>query len=127
MAKKILVIDDEQMVTGSLTKLLKKSGYEVDAANNGVDAMKKVKEADFDLIISDIRMPGEDGIEIVKKIRSFLKESKKNIIPEILITGYASEDKYQSAIELQVRAYINKPFDIKELLETVKEILGTSS
>ena len=124
MVRKILVIDDEQMVTRSLTKLLKKSGYEVDAANNGTEAMKKVREADFDLIISDIRMPGEDGIEIVKNIRSYLRDNKKNKIPEILITGYASEDKYQSAIELEVRAYINKPFDIKELLETVKEILG---
>ena len=124
MSKDILVIDDEEMVTLSLKKLLKKSGYEVDTANNGTDVMKKIKEANFDLIISDIRMPGEDGIEIVKKIRAYLQDNKKDKIPEILITGYASEDKYQSAVELQVRAYINKPFDIKELLQTVKDILG---
>ena len=124
MSKNILVIDDEEMVTLSMKKLLKKSGYEVDTSNSGTDAMKKIKESDFDLIISDIRMPGEDGIEIVKKIRAYLLDNKKEGIPEILITGYASEDKYKSAVELQVRAYINKPFDITELLQTVKEILG---
>ena len=124
MSKNILVIDDEEMVTLSIKRLLRKSGYEVDTSNNGTDAMKKIKESDFDLIISDIRMPGEDGIEIVKKIRVYLLDNKKEKIPEILITGCASEDKYKSAVELQVRAYINKPFDITELLQTVKEILG---
>ena len=124
MSKNILVIDDEEMVTLSLKRLLKKSGYEVDTANHAAEAMKKIRDAHFDLIISDIRMPGEDGIEIVKKIRAYLQDNKRDKIPEILITGYASEDKYQSAVELQVRAYINKPFDIKELLETVRGILG---
>ena len=124
MSKSILVIDDEEMVTVSMKKLLKKAGYEVDTSNNGTDAMKKIKESNFDRIISDIRMPGEDGIEIVKKIRAYLLDNKKEKIREILITGYASEDKYKSAVELQVRAYINKPFDITELLQTVKDILG---
>ena len=123
MAQKILVIDDEELVTISLKNLLKKKGYFVCVAQNYQEAMEGVKEHDFDLIVSDIRMAGEDGIEIVKNIRAYLKENKKDMIPEILITGYASEDKYQSAIELGVRAYLNKPFDIKEFLETVREAL----
>ena len=124
MPKKILVIDDEELVTASLKKLLKKSGYDVVIAQNSQEAMKSVKENDFDLIVSDIRMAGEDGIEIVKNIRSYLQENKKNRIPEMLITGYASKDKYQSAVELKVSAYVNKPFDIKEFLETVRRILS---
>ncbi len=124
MPKKILVIDDEAMVTESVKKLLKKSGYEVEIAHSGAEAIKKIKDANFNLIISDIRMPGEDGIEIIKNIRSYLRENKRDLIPEILITGYASQDKYKSAIELKVRAYLNKPFDIKELLEKIKEILS---
>ena len=124
MAKKILVIDDEELVTKSLKNLLKKKGYLVFIASNYQEAMEGVKGNDFDLIVSDIRMAGEDGIEIVKNIRSYLKENNKGMIPEILITGYASEDKYQSAIELGVHAYLNKPFDIKEFLETVREALN---
>ena len=123
MAKKILVIDDEQLVRDSLKNLLKRKGYDVNIASNFQEAMESVKGNDFDLIVSDIRMAGQDGIEIVKNIRTYLTESKKSMVPEILITGYASEDKYQSAIELGVHAYIHKPFDIKEFLETVKETL----
>ena len=124
MPKKILVIDDEVLVVESLKRLLKKAGYIVSTAQNYQEAIEGVKKNDFDLIISDIRMAGEDGIEIVKNIRSYLQENKKGMIPEILITGYVSEDKYQVAIELGVRAYLNKPFDIKEFLETVSEILN---
>ena len=124
MAKRILVIDDEELVTGSLKKLLKKSGYDVVIAQNSQEAMKSVKENDFDLIVSDIRMAGEGGIEIVKNIRSYLQEHKKDRIPEMLMTGYASKDKYQSAVELKVCAYLNKPFDVKEFLETVSKILN---
>jgi len=123
MPKRILVIDDEQLVRESLKILLKKKGYDVFIAQNYQEAMDNVKENEFDLIISDIRMAGRDGIEIVKSIRSYMAENKKKMIPEILITGYAREDKYQDAIELGVQAYILKPFDIKEFLDSVQETL----
>ena len=124
MAKKILVIDDEKLVTGSLEKLLKKVGYIVKTAQNYQEALEAIGESYFDLIISDVRIPDKDGIEIIKGIRAYLQQNQKTPIPEILITGYASKEKYQSAVDLNIRGYINKPFDVKEFLATVEGVLS---
>jgi len=102
MVKKILIIDDEELVIESLKKLLKKKGYESEIARNGEEAISKVKEGDFNLIISDIRMPEKDGIETVKEIREILKQANKEKIPEILITGYADEERMEEAEKLNV-------------------------
>ena len=69
-------------------------------------------------------MPDLDGIETIEQIRTYLKQSNKKPIPEILITGYADEDKYKSALDLKVADYIFKPFDIKEFVEVVKRNLN---
>ena len=116
MAKKILVIDDEELITKTLLKLLSKEGYEATVVRSGKEAMEKVKEIDFDLIISDVRMPEMDGVETIKKIRSYLKKNNKSLPPEVLITGYADKEKYEEAIALKVADYIYKPFDIKDFL-----------
>ena len=123
MAKKILVIDDEGLVTASLKQLLKKSGYEVEIANHVHAAMEMIKKIDFDLIISDIRMPEINGVEAVKKIREYLLQAGKPPVPEILITGYASKENLEEAQRLKVADYIYKPFNIKEFLEVVKKTL----
>lgn len=123
MTKKILVIDDEEIITKTLQKLLKKEGYDITITQSGQDAVEKVKTQDFDLIISDVRMPQMDGIETIEGIRKYLKEQDKPLIPEILITGYADEEKYKCAINLKVAEYIFKPFDAKELLGAVKRNL----
>lgn len=126
MAKKILVIDDEGIVTKSLQKLLKKEGYEVVAANSGKEAIEKARNADFDLIVSDIRMPVINGIDTLREIRQITKELGKRPIPEVVITGYADEDYYKRALELKVAEYIYKPFDTKELLEAIKKNLDVA-
>ena len=124
MAKKILVVDDEELITKSLLKLLGNEGYIVTIARSGTDAIEKVKEADFDLIVSDVRMPELDGVETIKQIRAYFKKSNKKSIPEILITGYADVDKYEKAMDLKVTDYIYKPFDITEFLRVVKKGIG---
>lgn len=121
MGKSILIIDDEVIVTKSLASLLKKRGYEVSAAQNAIEAVEKVKQTDFDLIVSDIRMPQVDGIEAIMKIRKYLSENKKKPIPEVLITGYANEESYRKALELKVADYIFKPFDSDVFLEVVEK------
>ncbi|MCF7908525.1 MAG: response regulator [Candidatus Omnitrophica bacterium] len=120
MVKRILIIEDEQIITKSLQRLLKKEGYQVEISNNGADALEKIKAGEFNLIVSDIRMPDMDGIETIKAIRKSLTEQGKPLIPEILITGYADESKYQEALELKVADYLYKPFDIKDFLEAVR-------
>jgi len=114
MAKKILVVDDEEIVSKSLLKLLKGQGYEPTIAKSGKEAIERAKKNDFDLLIVDVRMPEMDGIETIKEIRAYLEKSDRKLIPEVLITGYADADKYTSAMELEVNDYLYKPFDNKE-------------
>ncbi|MDP1854326.1 MAG: response regulator [Candidatus Omnitrophota bacterium] len=122
MHKHILVIDDENLVTDSIKRLLKKHGYNVTIANSGKDAIEiaKIKESGFDLIIADIRMPEMDGIETIKRIREIVKTP----VPEILITGYASEENFKEAQNLKVADYIYKPFDVHNFMEVVRRNLN---
>ena len=124
MPKNILVIDDEELITNSLLKLLSEEGYKVKVVSNGRDAIEMVKENDFDLIISDVRMPELDGIETIGAIRSYLKKTNKKPIPEIVITGYADNERYEAAIELKVADYLYKPFGVEYFLKTVKRALS---
>ena len=123
MAKKILVIDDEELIIVSLQKLLTRSGYDVVIVQDSGLALQAIKEKDFDLIISDVRMPNMDGIGVIRQIRSYLQESGKKSIPEVLITGYADLDRYQKAQALNVAGYVYKPFDNAEFLRIIKEVL----
>ena len=123
MAKKILVIDDEELIIKSLRKLLEKNGFKVFVAKNGQDAIIMAEEENFDLIIADIRMPGINGVEAVQLIFENLENKKVSRIPTIFITGYADKNIKQRATALNPIAYIYKPFDISELVDRVKEVL----
>jgi len=124
MSKKILVIDDEELIIKSLTKLLEKNKFEVFVTKRGQDALVMVEEMDFDLIISDIRMPGMDGIESIEGIFNILKE-KDAAKPEVIfITGYADKELEARAKSLNPAAYIYKPFDILTLVDSIKGTLS---
>ncbi len=123
MAKRILIVDDEAMITKSLKKLLTKEGFEPVIVSGGNEALGQVKTNDFDLLIIDIRMPQMDGIETIRAIREYMAVEGKDPIPEIVITGYADENKYKCAVDLKVNAYIYKPFDTSEFLGTIREVL----
>ncbi len=123
MAKKILVIDDEELIIKSLRKLLEKNGFLIYVAKNGQDAIVMAEEENFDLIIADIRMPGINGVDTVQSIFENLESRKVSKIPTIFITGYADKSIKQRATALKPIAYIYKPFDISELVDRVKEVL----
>jgi len=123
MAKKILVIDDEELIVRSLKKLLEKNAFTVFLAKNGQDALIMAEEEDFDLIIADIRMPGMNGVETIQSIYENLNKTDKKKIPVIFITGYADEEVKRKAKALKPIAYIYKPFGIAELVEKIKEAL----
>ena len=123
MGKKILFIDDEAIVVTSIEKLLKKVGYSVGTAWSGREALERIRQEDFNLIICDVRMPEVNGIETVKRIRAYLRQNGKPPVPEIMVTGYASRENFKKAQELTVADYIYKPFDIKELLTSIQVTL----
>jgi len=126
MAKKILVIDDDSIVSRTLKMLLRNAGYDVEIADSGLKALHIIKEDKFDLIVSDIRMPGMSGIETIKKLRENEKEEDK-ITPAVIITGYAGEGQYFPDEALGVTDYLYKPFENQEFLKMVKNALGTVS
>jgi DNA-binding NtrC family response regulator len=90
-ADKILVVDDEQSMTQFLSIVLRKEGYLVTAVNNGKDALEKVKAEGFDVVITDIKMPGMDGIQLLQQIKKHDPS-----LPVVIMTAYASQ---QSAID----------------------------
>lgn len=123
MPKKILVIDDEELIVRSLKKLLEKNGFEVFIVKNGQDAISMVEEEQFDLLVSDIRMPGLNGAEAVRSIYENLDKNELPRIPVLFITGYADKDMEDKAKSLDPIAYIYKPFDIPELVTKIKKVL----
>lgn len=121
MGKKILIVDDNKLVLTTLKRLLQGAGYETTAANDGLEAVEKIKKAEFDLVITDIRMPGLNGIETIEKIRAFLKDGKRDAVPELVITAYDNEENLKKVEELHVAGFLNKPFDMQELLIAVNK------
>ncbi len=122
MIPKILLVDDDPLVIKSLKNLLVKQGYEVECARNAIDAISLVAVKDFDLVISDIRMPGENGIIAVEKIKKIYKE-KQILCSFMFISGYAEEDTPEHAIRLGVDKFLFKPFDNEVLLRNIVEEL----
>ena len=124
MPMKILVVDDEELLIKSMNKLLEKQGYQVYTAKNGLDAQVLAEEEDFDLVICDIRMPGQNGVETVKAIKEIVKSNQKKDMPVIFISGFADDNVQEEAEKLKPLAYLMKPFDIKELIQTVQKGIG---
>lgn len=117
---KILIIDDEQILRSLLKEVLKEEGFIV---NTAPDGFKGIKSNDFnnpDLIILDLKMPGIDGIETLKKIRKTDKE-----VLVIILTGYGSAQTIREAQELDVYEYVGKPFRNEVMVNVIKEALSS--
>jgi len=124
MAKNILVIDDDQLVVKTLSRYLKTYGYKIETAVSAEEAIAKAEAMPFDLIISDIRMPGMNGLETLKRLRSIFQDKHAIKIPEIIITGYASDENQKEAEKMGISNYIYKPFEVNVFLDAVKRSLG---
>ncbi len=115
---KILVVDDEQNLRGALKLLLELEGYTVETASNGLEGLEAIHQDNFDLVISDVRMPKMDGLEMLREIRK-----TNSLLPVILITAFASIDDVITAIQEKAVNYIKKPFENSEVLHAVKKEL----
>jgi NADH:ubiquinone oxidoreductase subunit E len=118
MAGKILVVDDEPVVVKSCERILTPEGYLVDSAANGKEAMKKLGHYSYDLVISDIKMPDMDGIELLKWIRDSKLETEV-----VLITGYPSQESIKEALSLRIIDYLPKPFSPALLVEVTRKAM----
>lgn len=114
--KKILLVEDEKMLSLLYEEELTKEGYKVVVAHDADTAMEKIKSEEFDLIITDIRMPGKDGIELIASIMGMRKD-----IPIIINTAYQSyKDDFMT---WAADAYVIKSSSLDELKEKIKELL----
>ena len=120
MAKKVLLIDDDPLVGGTVLNILKRQGYQVEAVLSGPEALERVYEESYDLIISDIRMPGMNGIQAIEAIQEYHRTSGR-VCGFMFITGYAEENSPQNTIRIGVSDILMKPLDAQEFLQSVKK------
>ena len=114
MVKKILIVDDQFGIRALLQEVLHKEGYTIFQAPNGPTALQLVQAENPDLVLLDMKIPGMDGLEILRNIRKMEIETKV-----IMMTAYGELDLIQEAMEMGALAHFTKPFDIDELRQAV--------
>lgn len=119
MAEKILIVDDEPDMLKLLSMILKeKTPYEVTTTNNPVEAVELAKNGNFDIVITDLKMPGLDGLQLLEEVKK-----RDEDIPVIIITAYGTIDAATEAIEKGGFDFITKPFKKEQILFTIEKAL----
>ncbi|HXG54687.1 MAG TPA: response regulator [Vicinamibacterales bacterium] len=116
---RILVVDDEATIRELLAKTLALADYDVDLAPDGRTALDRMRIISYDLLITDLRMPGVDGLTVIREARRL-----KADIPVIIVTGYSTEASAVEAINLGVQGYLTKPFRVPRVLAAAAKALG---
>ncbi|ADE72154.1 Sporulation initiation phosphotransferase F [Priestia megaterium] len=122
MAEKILIVDDQYGIRILLTEVLQKEGYTTFQAANGFQAIDITKEQAPDLVLLDMKIPGMDGIEILKRLKQH-----DETIKVIIMTAYGELDMIQEAKDLGALTHFAKPFDIDEIRKVVREYIPVKS
>lgn len=115
---KILIIDDEQGMREFLTIMLKKEGYDVTAASSGKEALEYISQKTYDIVLTDIKMPGIDGLDVLKTVKECAPETVV-----IMITAYASTETAIEAMKQGAYDYIAKPFKVEEIKLIIRNAL----
>ena len=118
---KILIIDDEKSIRNTLKEILSYEGYEVTEAQDGIEGLKFVEKDKFDIILSDIKMPKMDGIEVLEKLQEISPET-----PVVMISGHGNIDTAVEAIRKGAYDYISKPLDLNRMLVTIRNAMDRS-
>ena len=121
MGKKILIVDDEEVIRKFLRINLTHWGYEVEEAMDGVEALEQLKHNDFDLIICDIIMPNKDGWEVLRGMRSSLRTKD---IPVIILTAKDEDTEMFKVYEIGANYYMTKPFTKSQLQYGLRLMFG---
>jgi DNA-binding NtrC family response regulator len=118
----ILVVDDEPDMRTALSHALRRSGFNVESAASGTEALTKFRPDKYSLVISDVKLPGMSGMEILDRIKNQSQQ-----IPVVMITAFGTIDNAVEAMQAGACDYILKPFSLETLEATVKKILGNSN
>jgi excisionase family DNA binding protein len=119
---RVLVVDDEASIRELLTRTLALTEYDVEAVADGQTGLERLRLAAYDLLVADLRMPGMDGLVLIREARRL-----HPTLRVIIITGYSSESSAIEAVNLGVVGYLVKPFRVHQVLSAVARALGESS
>ena len=117
--KRVLVVDDEASIRDLLSKTLALAEYDVDTAGDGAAALDRMRGAAYDLLIADLKMPGMDGLALIRQVKKL-----KADLPVIIITGFSTESSAIEAVNLGVAGYLTKPFRVPQVLAAAAKALG---
>lgn len=115
---KVLVLEDDQDLCQMLVDVLRDEGYDVTAALDGTVALELCSQQEFDLIVTDVRLPGMDGLECLSQVRQ-----QQPHLDSLVVSGYTSEAETLRALSLNVGGYLKKPFSLHDLLAKVRDLL----
>ncbi len=116
---RVLVVDDEASIRDLLSKTLALAEYDVDVAPDGRSALERLRIYPYDLLIADLKMPGLDGLSVIREAKRY-----KADLPVIIITGYSTESSAIEAVNLGVAGYLTKPFRVPQVLAAAAKALG---
>ena len=116
---RVLVVDDEASIRDLLSKTLALAEYDVDVAADGRSALERMRMYPYDLLIADLRMPGMDGLTVIREAKRY-----KADLPVLIITGYSTESSAIEAVNLGVAGYLTKPFRVPQVLAAAAKALG---
>jgi excisionase family DNA binding protein len=116
---RVLVVDDEASIRDLLSKTLALAEYDVDAAPDGRSALERMRLYPYDLLIADLKMPGMDGLAVIREAKRY-----KPDLPVIIITGFSTESSAIEAVNLGVAGYLTKPFRVPQVLSAAAKALG---
>ncbi len=118
---RVLLVDDEEELVGTLAERLSLRGYDVTYLLDGAEAVRRAAQEPFDVLVLDVMMPGMNGLEVLKEIKRTRPE-----MPVILLTGRGSEQDSQTGLELGAFDYIMKPVKIDRLIEIMLKAVGSN-
>jgi excisionase family DNA binding protein len=116
---RVLVVDDEASIRDLLAKTLALAEYDVDVAADGRSALERMRMYPYDLLIADLRMPGMDGLTVIREAKRY-----KADLPVLIITGFSTESSAIEAVNLGVAGYLTKPFRVPQVLAAAAKALG---
>ena len=117
--QRVLVVDDEASIRDLLSKTLALAEYDVDTAPDGTTALDRMRVFNYDLLIADLKMPGMDGLTLIRQAKRI-----KADLPVIIITGFSTESSAIEAVNLGVAGYLTKPFRVPQVLAAAAKALG---
>jgi CheY-like chemotaxis protein len=119
MSRKILIVDDNPNMSSLLSEMLEVFDYESIRANDGMEAIDKIEQGDFNLVITDMRMPKMSGLDLLQKIKE-----KKPDLPVVVISGYALDEEGSNLLSSKADGFLNKPFKMSDIEQLLNQVLS---